>query len=153
MMYTAREAVDIFKIWKTLVPAKIQASLTAAAELVKKEAEDVIGHPQSEWPALKDSTVALKERYDWPANAPLLREGTMKASIHMKLMPWEAVVYSNNPAMWFHETGTRYMEKRGVLSLALYRNEAEINSLLGTTFCKMVFTSNIKYNLTSRKDL
>lgn len=135
MIYTAHEAAKVFNLWALMVPKQIQKSLAMAAELVKKEAESYIGHPQTEWAPLADSTEERKDN----KGEPLLREGDMKASIRMKVMPWEAVVYSNNRAMWFHETGTKYMPKRGVLSLALYRNEFELHSLLGKGFFTMMF--------------
>lgn len=142
-MHTVREAVEIFELWAKSVPIKVQTTLTAAAEFVKKEVESdsFIGHSQPEWEPLKETTEDLKKRLGYSAEQPLLREGAMKASFRMKVMPYEAVVYSQDKALWYHESGTKFMPQRGVLSVILYRHEMELRGLLGTRFFVGMFKS------------
>lgn len=140
--YSIKEMINIFTKWRRSMPVRIELSLAEAAALVKKEAESYIGTKQTEWDALEDSTKLLKSRMGLPVNSPLLRTGNMQKSIKMKVMPWESVVYSTNEAMWYHEEGTKFMSHRGVLSLALYRNELELRKILGPRFCLMFYKTS-----------
>jgi len=124
------------------LPKRILTSLELAAKLIKTEAQSYIGHPQEDWPSLKQSTLDVKKRLGYASKGILERTGEMRESITYKIMPYQAIVESFNRALFFHETGTMYMPKRPVLSRAVFKNEKTLSLLLG----KAVYPLITKYH-------
>jgi HK97 gp10 family phage protein len=111
----------------------------AGAEEIEKTAQGEIGFyqtdiaPYPDWALLADSTEAEKARLGFEPDAPLLRTGEMKKSIHASVEGNEAVVGSNDGILKYHEFGTDRMPPRPVLGPAAHHSSPRIMSQFAKT--------------------
>jgi HK97 gp10 family phage protein len=101
------------------------------------EYQDSVG-PYPAWATLADSTEDEKARLGYPLNAPLEREGDLKASFSHEQSGDEGVVGSTDPVMEYHEFGTSKMPPRPVVGPALERNRDRIEHMLGHALIEAV---------------
>ena len=87
--------------------------------------------PFPEWAELAQSTQDERERLGYPADEPLLRDGSTRDSIGHAVGDLELVVGSDSDIMVYHELGTANMPPRPVLGPAAERNHDTILSELG----------------------
>jgi phage gpG-like protein len=102
----------------------IKIALTEAAEMVHEAAAALIGHPNSAWAALADSTLARKG-----ADTPLLETGEMRASIEHVVHGRSAFVGSNNDKAVWQELGTSRIPPRSFIGMAAIECEERIHKL------------------------
>lgn len=99
-----------------LIEAKIHAavaeSVAHAAQKIAAEAKAMIGHEQSNWPALADSTIKRKKAAGFATPAPLLRTGELRDSIKTHAAGATAVVGSNHPDAVIQEHGNSRVPPR-----------------------------------------
>lgn len=111
--------------------------LERVAAKIEKTAVDEIGHYQDAvgsfpaWPLLADGTEDAKAKAGYPADAPLLAAGDLKASYEHRTEGLEAVIGSDNPTAEYHEFGTSKMPARPVLGPAAFENKEAIHQLVG----------------------
>jgi phage gpG-like protein len=101
-----------------------QIALTEAAEMVREAARALIGHPNSAWAALADSTLARKG-----ADQPLLETGEMRDSIESTIGRRVAWVGSNNDKAVWQELGTSRIPARSFIGMAAIECEDAIHKL------------------------
>jgi phage gpG-like protein len=99
-------------------------ALTEAAEMVHEAAVALIGHPNSAWAALAESTLARKS-----ADTPLLETGEMRASIEHVVRGRSAFVGSNNDKAVWQEFGTARIPPRSFIGMAAIECEERIHKL------------------------
>jgi phage gpG-like protein len=110
-----------------------------SAEEIQKTAAGMIGQyqegvgPFPKWEELADSTEQEKARLGYSLDAPLLRDGTLKASIKQTTVGSEAVIGSSNPLMVYHELGTEHIPPRPALGPAAIHSEPRIRRIAGGT--------------------
>ncbi len=116
-----------------------EASLAIAAKMVQEDAQDRIGEYQDAaggfpaWAPLADSTEAEKARLGYPADAPLLRDGTLRDSIEYEVEGNEAIVGSKLPVAAYQEFGTsRGLPPRPFLGPAAVSCGPAIAKMVGT---------------------
>jgi phage gpG-like protein len=107
-----------------------EAGLVEAAELVKQEAKNWIGHQHSDWPPLSESTIEEEQRMGYPVDQPLLRTGALRDSIEAHVVGLHAEVGTNHPLGVIHEYGTVTIPPRPFLQPALTAKTNEIGMIL-----------------------
>ena len=136
------EAITLFAGLATEVHHHAHHALEKAAEVVEAEAKAEIGHyqgkagPFAAWAELADSTKDDRVKKGYSENDPLLREGTLRDSIHHKvemtgIAKGEAHIGSDNPIAVYQELGTAKIPPRSFLGGALVRKTAEVLKLCG----------------------
>lgn len=114
------------------------AALKKAALLIEHEAKGEIGTYQPQvgpfpaWAPLAESTEAQKAAKGYPAGAPLLASGQMRARISHEIDGNDAVIGSPDDIAVFHEFGTSKMPPRPVFGPAVYKNLEKLHFLIGT---------------------
>ena len=114
-----------------------QKALEACARLVEKTAKEAIGEyqpavgPFQDWAPLADATEAEKARLGYPADAPLLREGDLRASIQHEVRGNEAVIGSKSDIAAYQEFGTATISPRPFVGPAAFRNKEKIQRIIG----------------------
>jgi HK97 gp10 family phage protein len=101
---------------------------TARAELGVYQPE--VG-PFPEWAELAQSTQDERERLGYPADEPLLRDGSLRDSISHEVHDLEAVIGSTSDIAEYHEFGTSKMPPRPFIGPAAERNHDVILKELG----------------------
>lgn len=115
----------------------LERGLDAAARVVQQAARDKIGHYQDEsapfpgWAPLKLTTIAERIRLGYTPNDPLLRDGTLRASIVRETHGLEAVIGSKMPIAAYQEFGTSRIPPRPFIGPAALENRDEILRLAG----------------------
>jgi phage gpG-like protein len=97
-----------------------EQALETMAKAIKAKARGVLGtYEYPEWPQLADATQEERARLGYPANEPLLRDGTLRESIDYTIIkPGElAEVGSNLDIAVFQELGTERIPARSFLAL------------------------------------
>jgi phage gpG-like protein len=87
-------------------------------EFGRKQAEHMaakIGVYQEGWPELSEATEERKAREGYPADSPLLAEGTLKDSFSHTIEETKMTVGSTDEVMIHHEYGTENMPPRPVV--------------------------------------
>lgn len=121
--------------------AQAQA-LERVARRIQSDARAQIGHyqgpagPFSAWPPLAESTEREKARLGYRADAPLLRDGTLRDSITYEVHQDEAVVGSKSDIAAYQEFGTSangapHIPPRPFIGPAAVMNEHFIRQELG----------------------
>lgn len=113
------------------VPAAMGAALAEVGQQVADAARDKIGHYQGEhgpfaaWHELADSTKQDRVRKGYAENEPLLRDGTLRASIAHTV--GEGVVSVGSPLeiAKYQEIGTDHIPPRSFLGGALVEHEQD----------------------------
>ena len=119
------------------VVLELHHGLKKCAVAVEQTAKDEIGHYQQAagnfptWAPLADSTEAEKARLGYPADAPLLRDGTLRDSISHEVQALEARIGSTSDIMVYQEFGTNKIPPRPVLGPAAVRNKTKIERIFG----------------------
>lgn len=110
---------------RSALPAAETRGLRRGAELIAREAKDLIGTEYAGWVALADSTIAEKQRLGYAghvsATDPLLRTGELRASIQVSAHGYEANVGTNDPVAEYQEFGTGRIPARPFMAPAAYR--------------------------------
>ena len=108
-------------------------ALEKAAQVVETEAKRVIGTYDYGWAQLAPSTQKDREDKGYPANEPLLRDGTMRDSIQHKVEGKSAFVGSNEDIAVFQELGTSRIPPRPFLAGAAMHKGPEVAKIVGET--------------------
>lgn len=112
-------------------------ALDRAAGIIERDAKKRIGRyqpavgPFQDWAELADSTQEERARLGYPTNEPLLRDGTLRASIQREVQGTEAVVGSKSDIAAYQEFGTRTIPPRPFIGPAAFANKAKIERILG----------------------
>ena len=88
------------------MPEHKHEALGKVAEFVEADAQARFGTYQKGWPELADATQADRVQQGYPADAPLLRSGSLKDSYAHVVGDETANVGSNDPRAVWIETGT-----------------------------------------------
>ena len=116
-------------------------ALEKACEVVEKEAKEVIGTYQYNWPQLAESTQEKRVKEGFSANDPLLRTGEMRDSIEHNVHGDTGYVGSNNDKAVFQELGTsRGIPPRSFLMGAAMHKKEEVGKTLGFEIVKAIVT-------------
>lgn len=111
------------------IPAAQRRGMKRAAELVKQEAQQLIGTEYEKWAPLAASTVAEKQRLGYTgrisATDPLYRTGELRATIGASWDEHHARVGSNDPIAAYQEFGTARIPARPFLGAAAFRKGAD----------------------------
>ena len=118
--------------------AAMKDSLEHVAVIIERESKDMIGHYQTGWAQLADSTEARKARLGYPPNAPLLATGKMRDSIEHHITGLTANIGTNNKLMRYHEYGTDRIPPRPVFGLVFDRKKDEILDMIGESTVKLL---------------
>jgi HK97 gp10 family phage protein len=119
------------------IEATTHRALEKAARVVEKDAKGQIGTyqdavgPFQDWALLADSTEAEKARLGYPADAPLLRDGTLRDSIEHEVEGNEAVIGSKSDVAEYQEFGTKTIPPRPFMGPAVFKNKEKIQRILG----------------------
>jgi phage gpG-like protein len=114
----------------------LQKSLEKSALKIEKIAKDEIGTYQKTigdfpaWAPLKDATESAKRRAGYEENSPLLASGEMRDSIQSKVYGDEAIIFSTDEKMIYHEFGTLHIPARPVLGPAVLRSREYIQRVM-----------------------
>ncbi|WP_321354528.1 hypothetical protein [Pseudomonas extremaustralis] len=106
----------------------LHKALEKSAARVAKVAKDEIGSYQTSigdfpaWAPLKSATESAKRRAGYEENSPLLASGEMRDSIQSKVYGDEAIIFSTDEKMVYHEFGTLNIPARPVLGPAVLRS-------------------------------
>lgn len=111
--------------------------LVEAGELVKKHAQEMIGHEHASWPPLKPETIAEKARLGYPTPAPLLRTGILRESIDFEVTPVAAegftlIVGSEDKVAAYQEMGTSKIPPRPFISTSAIQSLPVIQERLSS---------------------
>ena len=114
-MTTEQFEASLAESIRTIRP-RLEVGLDKVGELAQTMAAAYIGHYQTGWPALAESTLEKKD-----ADTPLLETGEMRDSIKRELDPieLEVVVGSNDKKALWQELGTSRIPPRSFLGLAM----------------------------------
>lgn len=117
--------------------AALHHGLESVAKVIESTAKSEIGvyqpetGPFQEWAPLADSTEAEKARLGYPADAPLLRDGTLRDSIKHEVSGLEAVIGSESDIAAYQEFGTKTIPPRPFIGPAAFRNKENIEAMIG----------------------
>lgn len=129
MAHTLAEfALHLAKFGAMVEVAKAEA-LEKACEIVEEEAKRVIGTYDYSWPQLAPSTQADRSSHGYPANEPLLRDGSMRESITHHVEGSDGYVGSPSKIALYQELGTAHIPPRSFLGGAARAKEGEIAEL------------------------
>lgn len=115
----------------------LHEGLKKALRMVRNKARGKIGHyqaeagPFNEWPELADSTKQDRVNQGYPADKPLLREGTLRDSIVDEVAIIEGVVGSKDPIAAYQEYGTDRIPARPFIGPAAYESKEKIKAIIG----------------------
>jgi hypothetical protein len=105
------------------------AAIAAACQMIADEAKRVIGSYDYNWPQLAASTQDDRVHKGFPANEPLLRTGSMRASIQWNASGNTGAVGSNSDIAVYQELGTSRIPPRPFLMGAAMAMEPKIHAL------------------------
>lgn len=109
-----------------------RTALMIAAAAIATEAKRVLGTYDYGWPQLADATQADREKHGYPANEPLLRDGTLRDSIQWTLVSdREAQIGSDLDIAVYQELGTGKIPARSFLAGAAAHLEHDVVKALG----------------------
>jgi hypothetical protein len=115
----------------------LEAGLNRALTIIRQDAYGRIGDYQDSvgpfpaWAQLSPYTEDRKASMGYPADAPLLATGAMRASLDQEQHGLEGVAGFTDPKAVFHEFGTEKMPARPVMGPAAFSNREEIQRELG----------------------
>ena len=102
---------------KRNVAALSPAVVERGCEMIRDEAQRVIGKGYSDWPPLQPATIADRVKQGYYPNKPLLRTGELRESIEITIASdgLSGEVGSNNDKAVWHELGTSRVPPRSFL--------------------------------------
>lgn len=112
---------------KAAIELHVQTTLVEMAEKIAEDARGYIGHDQSDWPPLAESTIKNKERLGQP-DAPLLATGALRDSIQVQVENHRALIGTDEKQAEYLEVGTADMPPRPFLSKSMMANAATIEA-------------------------
>ncbi len=119
------EAAAFFTETVVAVDHAERHAIERGAKTIQKEAKRVIGTYDYGWPELAASTQSDRESKGYPADEPLLRDGTLRDSIQYTVISAkEAEIGSNDKIAVYQELGTSTIPARSFLAGAA-AHEAE----------------------------
>jgi hypothetical protein len=136
----------------------VHRSLDDCLKVLKKDMKAQIGDyqdqagPYGAWQPLAESTEKTKAALGAPDNAPLYREGTLKASFKYESDGLEGIVGSTDPVMVEHEYGTSRMPPRPVVGPALWKNRDHIRGLCAGAVIETLTGTQINRELIKLQD-
>jgi phage gpG-like protein len=101
-----------------------QLAIEEAAELVREAVVALLGHPNSAWAALAESTLARKA-----GDTPLVETGALRASIEKTIGHRRAWVGTNDDKAAWQEFGTSRIPPRSFIGLAAIECEDAIHKI------------------------
>ncbi len=111
-----------------------ETALELGARAIAHEAKSVIGTYKFDWEQLAPATQSDRERQGYPANEPLLREGTMRDSIRYTLINNnEAEIGSDSDIAVWQELGTSTIPARSFLGASAAYLEKPIVHMIKKT--------------------
>lgn len=114
------------------------------ADMILRDAKWQIGTyqpavgPFAAWAPLAESTEAEKSRKGYPLDAPLLRDGTLRASYQADVEGGDAVIGSTSDIALWQEVGTVRIPPRAVLGPAAVSSRKPLMELTGVTLLAWV---------------
>lgn len=122
-----------------------EEALELGAKAIRAEAKRVIGTYDYGWPQLAQSTQSDRQKKGYPANEPLLRDGTLRDSIHYTIIdPGKlAEIGSNDDVAVYQELGTATIPPRPFLSTSAARLEKPIRKMIRKTVGAAVEGRNV----------
>ena len=137
-----------------MVVLELHHGLKRCANAVELTAKNEIGTYQQgigqfpAWAQLAESTENEKSKLGYPANSPLLRDGTLRDSISNEVQALEAVIGSTSDVMVYQELGTERIPPRPVLGPAAIRNRGKIERILGKAVAEgLLYNTGIHVSL------
>lgn len=123
-----------------------KVTLDAVGKLIEDEAVSLLGHTQTEWPPLAETTEDIKLREGYALDAPLVRTGNLKYSIDHDVVFGgnEVIVGTPLPYAVDQEFGTNHIPARSFLWLAFFRQEFLVFDLIFLMLCSFIDLSNLK---------
>jgi hypothetical protein len=123
-MMTCSEFAALLERAAVEAKAGLAAPTEAVMVAVEAHAKEAIGTYRYGWPELAESTKANRVAAGYPADEPLLRTGTLAASVQHKaeVTPEgaEGLVYSNDKVALWQELGTDRIPSRSFLLKSLW---------------------------------
>lgn len=118
---TIEEFEKALTISVSSVRPRVEVGLDKVGELAATMAAAYIGHYQTGWAPLAQSTIADKAAKGFAVPAPLLRTGEMRDTIGHLVDPIEfkVVIGSTDPKALWQELGTSRIPPRSFLGLAM----------------------------------
>ena len=133
-------------------PQQEKAFLTTVGRFIEKESKSYIGHLQTTWQELAESTKDQKESLgygdagnDWQ---PLLRTGDMRDSIHYAVQLHDVYIGSDSDILVYQELGTARMPARPVLGLAMYSNKKKLTKAVGNFMYSWISDTRLQGKIT-----
>ena len=122
----------------------IDEGLLAAASYVQEAAKEKFGFYQKGWEELAPATKQDRARHGYPENEPLLRDGTLRDSVGIRMRPLGASIGSDDPVMIYQEKGTtrtgwkgaKGIPPRPVFLTTWHENGAEAVAVFKKVFIK-----------------
>lgn len=109
----------------TTWPRREREALRISGVRIQQRARDYIGEyqpavaPFPRWAPLAQATVEDRIAKGFTPDDPLLRTGTLRASIQRLVVTRQLVVYSNYPVAAYQEFGTRTIPPRAFIGRAM----------------------------------
>lgn len=125
-MMNAKEFAQLIPLLQSRVNNAITAGVHHAAVIITEEAKSQIGHPQSGWPPLADTTEKTKSAEGFATPDPLLRTGSLRDSIKYEAVGHHATVSSDHTEAAIHEHGSDKVPPRPFISSAAMKKLPEI---------------------------
>jgi len=119
------------------IEAEVHHALKTGGEMICEEAKAEIGNyqeaagPTEAWSPLAESTMADREQRGYPADEPLLRDGSLRESITYVIGDHEVTIGSDSEVAVYQELGTSKIPPRSFLVGAAYRKENEVVDKIG----------------------
>lgn len=109
-----------------------RTAIHVMAQMIQSEAKRVLGTYDYDWPQLAPSTQADRSAKGYPANKPLLRDGTLRDSIQYSVIDdHNAEVGSNLDIAVYQELGTATIPPRSFLAAAAAHKGADAAKVAG----------------------
>ena len=121
MVLTYKELADHFAAAAASCRERLAIIVAEAAVGGAEYAKDLVGHKQSMWDELAESTINEKRRLGFrgPDFQPLLRDGEMRDSIQGASDGLIGMIGSDDPVLFWQELGTVTIPPRPITPLAI----------------------------------
>jgi hypothetical protein len=141
---TLKEFAALFDRSAARVRPELEIALKKLGVVVAKTAKKKLGHYNEGWESLAERTIEDKEAKGFPTPSPLLRTGTMRASIKEHVTGLTLEVGSNDKIAVYQELGTsRGIPPRPFLKTAMLESEPEVGKLF-LALAERLLTGKVK---------